>query len=149
MCTKRFKTKRGLSQHGRLVHPSLRNDARKKGAYQGTSRPLPERFGKTWNKEEINVMLRMEHAFKRDRRIAKRMKEFLPTNSLQQIRDERKETTYNAILGHMSNTAITTDEQAGDSEGGSDKAESCSPLAASPRGDLGSPQSNTYLTKSN
>ncbi|GFG34202.1 hypothetical protein Cfor_00191, partial [Coptotermes formosanus] len=113
-----YKTKRGLSQHGRLVHPSLRNDARKQGANQGTSRPLPASFGKTWNKEEINVMLRMEHAFKRDRRIAKRMKEFLPTNSLQQIRDERKETIYNALLGHMSNTAITTDEQAGDSEGG-------------------------------
>jgi hypothetical protein len=147
-CTRTFKTKRGLSQHERLVHPSRRNDARKEGATRGTSRPPATGFGKIWSKGEIDTMLRLEHEFKGDGKIAKRMQAFLPSKSLKQIRDKRKETTYQILLGHTSNAAIMPGSQPGSVMGNNTRADNRSPQLALPPSHRGTLEPTTNLNDS-
>jgi hypothetical protein len=93
-CSRRFNSQRGLSQHERHEHPTVRNEAREATAIATKGRPKPKGFGLVWSREEIELMLELEDRLQGMRFIAKEMTKFLPSKNNKQIRDKRSETTY-------------------------------------------------------
>jgi hypothetical protein len=93
-CGKSFASNRGLSQHERHEHPSLRNTAREAASTRNISHKSPKGYRKVWSKEEIDLMCELELRFRGDRLIANKMTEFFPNKTNKQIRDKRAEKTY-------------------------------------------------------
>jgi hypothetical protein len=60
LCHQEFRTQRGLSQHERAAHPALRNEKRQQAAQPAPPRPAAKGHGKTWSKEEIELMIQLE-----------------------------------------------------------------------------------------
>jgi hypothetical protein len=52
----KFRTQRGLSQHERKAHHLVRNKERQEAAQPVSPRPTAKGYGKTWNKEQIDLM---------------------------------------------------------------------------------------------
>jgi hypothetical protein len=77
LCRQAFRTQRGLSQHERLIHPEKRNANREMAETGKTGRGLSKGYGKVWQKDEVNTMLRLEKTLKGHPQIAKKMMEFL------------------------------------------------------------------------
>ena len=100
LCRQAFKTQRGLSQHERLIHPVERNAKREMAETGKSGRGLSKGYGKVWQKEEVETMLRLEKSLKGHPQIAKQMMEHLPGKTAKQIRDKRKEASYKALVEH-------------------------------------------------
>jgi len=47
-------------------------------------------YGKVWQKEELDTMIRLEKVLRGHPNIAMQMKEHLPSKTLKQIRDKRR-----------------------------------------------------------
>jgi hypothetical protein len=77
ICLQEFKTQRGLSQHERAAHPTLRNEKRQQAAQPAPPRPVAKGHGKTWRKEELELMLQLEQ-FKGHPQISNKMLAHFP-----------------------------------------------------------------------
>jgi hypothetical protein len=60
-----------------LVHPALRNTAKRKMAEEPPSLPPPKSYWKCWDKYEIDVMLHLEIELNGNPRIVKRTTAFV------------------------------------------------------------------------
>ncbi|XP_076303045.1 uncharacterized protein LOC143221497 [Lasioglossum baleicum] len=81
-----FKSKSGLSQHERHMHPALRNVKRAEGA-------KPKRLGNRstiWTDEELELLIQLNERFKNERFPNVKIREFIPNNILKQISDKRR-----------------------------------------------------------
>jgi len=105
ICKEGFKTQRGLSQHERLIHPAVRNEKREKAATCGASRRTNKGYGKVWQKEEVDTMIRLEKSLQGHPQIAKQMMEHLPGKTAKQIRDKRKQPSYKALTEQYYSTS--------------------------------------------
>ena len=105
ICKQGFKTQRGLSQHERLIHPSVRNEKREKAATYRVSRGTNKGYGKLWQKEEVDIMIRLEKSLQGHPQIVKQMMEHLPGKTAKQIRDKRKEPSYKALMEQCHSTS--------------------------------------------
>jgi hypothetical protein len=98
ICHQEFRTQRGLSQHERAAHPALRNEKRQQAAQPAPPRPAAKGHGKTWRKEEIDLMIQLELRLKGHPQIAKQMLAHFAGKTNKQIRDKGNEHTYKNLL---------------------------------------------------
>jgi hypothetical protein len=98
LCSKKFKTVSGLSQHKRKAHSARRNEKRAAAAQPSTTHSKAKGYGKTWTKSEIDLMIELEAQFAEHPQAAKQMETHLPGKTAKQIRDKRRETTYRRLL---------------------------------------------------
>jgi hypothetical protein len=92
-------TQRGLSQNERLVHmysgtkneKKLRRTGRIEDRTRGTA---------VFSKEEVKIIIRLEKTLQRHPRIAQQMKQHPPGNEAKQIRDKRREPSYQALVAY-------------------------------------------------
>jgi hypothetical protein len=100
-CNRAFATERGLSQHERFAHPEIRNEKRQRAATGNEGAELTKCYGKTWSKEEVDTMMRLELSLRGHPTISRQMTEHLPNKTTKQIRDKRREKTYKALIGAL------------------------------------------------
>ncbi|XP_064366568.1 uncharacterized protein LOC135328147 [Dromaius novaehollandiae] len=89
-CNREFKTKSGLSQHKRLVHPLLRNKERIE-ASRPKGKEIRGMHKSCWTEEETVLLIELEKKYKNERFVNKLIGEHLPTKTAKQISDKRRQ----------------------------------------------------------
>jgi hypothetical protein len=87
----------------------VRNEKRKQLDQTSQLKPVAKCHGKTWSKQEIELMIELEELFKGNPRIAKEMTPYFPEKTTKQIRDKRREASYKALTLSYQKDTKTTD----------------------------------------
>ena len=107
ICKKAFGSRRGLSTHEMLMHPTQRNEKRAKSATNRQTRGPDKGYGKLWLKEEVDITIRLEKSLQGHLQMAKQMMKHLPGKTAKQIRDKRKEPSYKALVEQHASTHVS------------------------------------------
>ena len=104
ICKKAFGSRRGLSTHEMLMHPTQRNEKRAKSATNRETRGPNKGYGTLWLKEEVDITIRLEKSLQGHLQMAKQMMKHLQGKTAKQIRDKRKEPSYKALVEQHAST---------------------------------------------
>jgi hypothetical protein len=98
ICKQVFNTQRGVSQHERLVH--LYSGTKNEKKLRRTGRIEDRTRGMAVFSKDVKIMIRLEKTLQRHPRIAQQMKQHPPGNEAKQIRDKRREPSYQVLVAY-------------------------------------------------
>ncbi|XP_076397910.1 uncharacterized protein LOC143266162 [Megachile rotundata] len=88
-CQESFASKRGLSQHERHRHPTIRNTKRIENSTTDNRKNLTAR-ATVWTKVETELLIKLNERYKDFRQPNAAIRDYLPNKTLKQISDKRR-----------------------------------------------------------
>ncbi|CAL7932962.1 unnamed protein product [Xylocopa violacea] len=106
-CELSFGSKRGLSTHERSRHPEIRNQKR---MLQTKSKKIGGRSAYEWTQDEVRLLTELEQRFHNLHQINKEIHKYLPSKSIKQISDKRRQLRTRKAAQRDSSSSETEEE---------------------------------------